>query len=115
LSLMTSLLFGLLPAWRLASGEAAYGLRAGRAETAGSGSRKLQRTLVAAEVALSIVPLVSGGLLLRSVLNLMHSPLGFEPANVVTAKVPINMMKYPNTDQEWAILRDVIERVRALS
>ena len=55
LSAITTILFGLLPAWRLVSGNTGHPLRAGRAQTAGSGSRRLQRTLVVAEVALSIL------------------------------------------------------------
>jgi predicted permease len=114
LSVVTSMLFGLLPAWRLASGKTGHALRAGRTETAGSGARRLQRTLVVAEVALSIVPLACGGLMLRSFLNLLHSPLGFNPANVVTARVPVNVRRYPQTEQRWAWLRDVLDRVHAL-
>ena len=114
LSVVTSLLFGLLPAWRLASGQTGHPLRAGRAETPGSGARRLQRTLVVAEVALSIVPLACGGLMLRSFLNLMNSPLGFDPAGVVTAKVPVSLEKYPKTEQQWMQLRKVLDQVRAL-
>jgi predicted permease len=114
LSVVTSILFGLLPAWRLASGTTGHPLRAGRTQTAGSGARRLQRTLVVAEVALSIVPLVCGGLMLRSFLNLLDSPLGFNPANVVTATVPVNSKRYPQTEQKWVWLRDVLDRVRAL-
>lgn len=114
LSVVTSMVFGLLPAWRLAPGKTGHPLRGGRTETAGSGARRLQRTLVVAEVALSIVPLACGGLMLRSFLNLLHSPLGFDPANVVTARVPMNLRRYPQTEQQWAWLRDVLDRVRAL-
>jgi putative ABC transport system permease protein len=114
LSVVTSLLFGLLPAWRLASGTTDHPLRAGRSETAGSGTRRLQRTLVAAEVALSIVPLVCAGLMLRSFVNLMHQPLGFNPAGVVTARVPLDYNTYPQAEQRWSLMRDVLDRVRAL-
>ena len=114
LSVVTSTLFGLLPAWRLASGKPGHLLSAGRTETAGSGARKLQRTLVVAEVALSIVPLACGGLMLRSFVNLLHTPLGFNPANIVTAKVPFDFNKYPQREQRWALLRDMIDRVRSL-
>src|SRR5262249_55768771 len=114
LSVATSMLFGLLPAWRLASGETGHPLRAGRTETPGSGARRLQRTLVVAEVALSIVPLACGGLMLRSFLNLLHSPLGFNPANVVTAIVTAELTRYPQTEQRWTLLRDMIDGVRAL-
>jgi putative ABC transport system permease protein len=114
LSVVTSILFGLLPAWRLASGKTGQPLRAGRMETAGSGARRLQRTLVVAEVALSIVPLACGGLMLRSFLNLLNAPLGFNPANVVTAKVPVSFKRFPQTEQRWALMRDVLDQVRAL-
>jgi len=115
LAAVTTMLFGLAPAWRLASSKTGHPLRAGRTETAGSGARRLQRTLVVAEVALSIAPLACAGLMLRSFLNLMHSPLGFNPANVVTARMPFDLKKYPHTEQRWALLRDVIDRVHALS
>jgi predicted permease len=115
LAALTSMLFGLLPAWRLASGRIGDRLRAGRAETVGSGARKLLRALVVAEVALSIAPLAGAGLMMRSFLNLMQSPLGFNPANVVTARMPLDLKRYPHWEQRWALLRDVMNRVRALS
>jgi predicted permease len=114
LSVVTSMFFGLLPAWRLASGKTSPALRAGRTGTVGSGARSLQRSLVVTEIALSIVPLVCGGLMLRSFLNLLHSPLGFNPSKVMTAKVPIDFKRYPRTEQRWAFLRDVLDRVRGL-
>ena len=113
LAAVTSVLFGLLPAWRLASGKPGQ-LRGGRTGTPGAGARRLQRTLVAAEVALSIVPLAGAGLMLRSFVNLLHSPLGFEPAGVVTAKLPLDFQRYPRAEQRCALMRDVLDRVRAL-
>lgn len=114
LSFITSMLFGLLPAWRQASGKTGRALHAGRSETAGSGTRTLQRALVVAEVAFSIVPLVCGGLMLRSFLNLLHSPLGFTPTNVVTARLPFDVKQYPKLEGRVALLEDVLHRVRAL-
>ena len=105
---------GLLPAWRLASGRSGHPLRAGRTETTGSGTRRVQRALVVAEVALSIAPLACAGLMLRSFMNLMHSPLGFHPAGVVTARLPLDVRKFPNMEQRWALLRSVIDRLRAV-
>jgi predicted permease len=114
LSVVTSALFGLLPAWRLASGHTSSSLRAGRTETAGSAARRLQRALVIAEVALSIVPLACGGLMLRSFMNLLHAPLGFNPASVVTARLPMDFRRFPQTEQRSALLRDILDRLRAL-
>jgi putative ABC transport system permease protein len=115
LAAATSVLFGLLPAWRLASAKSSHSLCGGRAETAGSGTRRLQRALVAAEVALSIAPLAGAGLMLRSFLNLTHTPLGFHPDGIVTARMPLDLKRYPRMEQRWAVLRDVIHRVGALS
>jgi len=114
LAAITSLLFGLVPAWRLASGGMNLPLRAGRSVTSGSSARTLQRILIAAEVALSIVPLACGGLMLRSFLNLSHAPLGFNPAEVVTARVPIQFRRYPQTEQKWALLRDLMVKVHSI-
>ncbi len=114
LSLLAGTFFGLLPAWRLAADKAGHPLRAGRTETAASGARSMQRLLVIAEVALSIVPLVCAGLMLRSFLNLTHVPLGFDPINVVTATVPFNFKAYRETEKRWALLQDILNRVRAI-
>jgi predicted permease len=114
LSAVTSILFGFVPAWRLAAGNTEHLLRAGRTQTAGSGARRLQRTLVAVEVALSIMPLACAGLMMRSFLNLMHSPLGFNPAGVVTAKFPLDTKRFPRMEQRWALLRNVMDRTRAI-
>jgi putative ABC transport system permease protein len=114
LSIGASLVFGLLPAWRLSSGGVSDPLRAGRSETAAPGMRVLQRSLVVAEIALSIVPLVGGGLMLRSFLNLVRAPLGFDPTGVLTAKVPMNFRMYPAAEERCALYREILERIRAL-
>lgn len=114
LSAVTCLLFGVLPAWRLTGSETEHPPRAGRSQTSGCGARRLQRTLVVAEVALSIVPLACGALMLQSFLNLRHSSLGFQPENVVTAKLPLDTRRFPKLEQRWTFLRDVLDRVRAI-
>ena len=114
LSAVTSIFFGFMPAWRLASGKTDHLLRAGRAQSAGAGPRRLQRALVISEVALSIVPLACAGLMLRSFVNLMHSPLGFNPTGVVTARLPLDTKRYPRMEQRWALLRNVMDRIRAI-
>ena len=115
LSLATCLLFGLLPAWRITSGdESSKALHAGRTQTSGASARTWQRGLVVAEVALSIVPLVCGGLMLRSFSNLLHAPLGFNPTNIVTAKIPFNLAKFAESEQRSALMRQVLDQVRAI-
>ncbi len=113
LSVVTSILSGLIPAWRLTATTTGQ-LHAGRSETTGSAARRLQRTLVVMEIALSIVPLVCGGLMLRSFLNLLHTPLGFDPSNVVTASIPLDSKRYPTLEQRWILLRSVLDEVRSI-
>ncbi len=113
LSVATSILSGLIPAWRLTATTAGQ-LHAGRSETTGSAARRLQRTLVVMEIALSIVPLVCGGLMLRSFLNLLHTPLGFDASNVVTASIPLDLKRYPTVEQRWMLLRSVLDKARAI-
>ncbi len=113
MAIASSVFFGLLPAWQLTAGSD-DALRAGRTESSGTGARGLHRALVVAEVALSILPLAGGGLMLRSFVNLTHTPLGFNAANVVTAKAPVNFQRYPQIGQRWLWLQDVMTRVRAL-
>jgi predicted permease len=114
LSFGTALVFGFLPALRVASEGKFQPLKAGRSETSSPGSRRLQRSLVIAEVALSIVPLVAAGLMLRTFVNLVQAPIGFDPTKVITARVSISLRMLENVEQRWPFYQDVVERVSRL-
>jgi putative ABC transport system permease protein len=70
--------------------------------------------LVIAEVALSIVPLVAAGLMLRTFVNMTQAPLGFVPDEVLTAKVAMSFRAFPETSDRARLLFDAIERVREI-
>jgi len=105
---------GLVPAMRASQARPVDPLRAGRSGTSIAGLRRLQRGLVVAEVALSIVPLIAGGLLIRSFWNLTHAPLGFDPSGIVTARLQISFRAFPDLERRWGLIQESIERVRAL-
>ncbi|HJQ31844.1 MAG TPA: ABC transporter permease [Pyrinomonadaceae bacterium] len=87
LSVLASLLFGLLPAWKVARTDPNAALKAGgrvSADRAGSRTRSL---LVAAEVAMAAVLLSGAGLLLRSFARVQAVDPGFDAAHVLTLKV----------------------------
>jgi putative ABC transport system permease protein len=114
LTVLTSVVFGLVPAFAFTGathGQALHGSRAGSVMLR---SRRLQRGLVLCEVALSIVPLVAAGLMLRTFGNLLEAPIGFQPAHVVTARIPLNLGAFPTVDRRSAFYRDAVARVRAL-
>jgi putative ABC transport system permease protein len=93
LSLITVLLFGLLPALQAVKGE----VRAALSKGGRGGSRQggLRRLLVIAEVALALVLLVGAGLMVRSFAKLRQADVGFTERNVLTMRVPLPDAKYP--------------------
>jgi putative ABC transport system permease protein len=112
LMVATTLLFGVLPAWRGTRVAPAAILRAASGRTTGSGSsRRTQRTLVAAEVALAVVLLIGGGVLLRSFARLSSAPLGFDRLHTLTAELFLPDGKYGEPGKTRAFFRDAVARV----
>jgi predicted permease len=112
-TLVVSVIFGLIPAL-VSTRETNDSLRAGRAMVQRAGMRRLQRGMVIAEVALSIVPLVAAGLMLRTFVNMTQAPLGFDPHELITAKVAFSFREFPETLDRSRLLRAGMERVRQL-
>jgi predicted permease len=89
-SLLTSVLFGMLPALTLRKLE----LRSSIRTVAGGSRLRLRQTLIAGEVALTVVLLAGSGLLIRTLIHLETLPPGFDPAGVMTAKVSLDDARY---------------------
>jgi len=70
-------------------------------------------TLVVAEVALSLVLLAGAGLLMRSLLELQRTDLGFRPEGVLTATVPLPSTRY-DTIKATSFFHESLERIAAL-
>lgn len=87
-SLLTTVIVGLVPAMQLSRMSLEGGLRASaRGATDAPQTRRLRQTLVIAEIALALVLLIGAGLLIRSVDRLKGAPLGFQPEQVLTGKI----------------------------
>jgi putative ABC transport system permease protein len=84
-SLVTGILFGVVPAWQLSRFNLNDELKEG-GRTAG-GRSHFRSALVVAEVTLAIVTLVGAGLMIKSFWRLAHVNPGYEPAGVLTAKI----------------------------
>ncbi len=94
-SLLTGLLFGLVPAWRMSRLDPALALRdGGRSMTAGRGQHRLHNWLVMAETALGVVLLAGSGLLIRSFVHVLHVDLGFDARHVLTARLTAPLGRY---------------------
>ena len=84
---LTALLFGLLPAWQSGRTDPSAALRSG-GRGASAGRRRAMSTLVAVEIALTMLLVVATGLVTRSFVKLTAVDLGFDPATLILAELP---------------------------
>jgi putative ABC transport system permease protein len=113
-AIATGLLFGLAPAWQAARPDAAHGLREGGRGSSGPGARRLRAGLTAAEVALALVVLVGAGLLVQSLVRLLHVDAGFTADHLLTFNVAM-VGPMPRTPAQRAVLaREIVDRVSRL-
>jgi predicted permease len=92
LSLMTSILFGMLPA--LATRKVDLRSSLASRTLAGAGSQRLRQALIAGEVALTVVLLAASGLLIRTLIHLETLPPGFNPGGLMTARASLDDVHY---------------------
>jgi predicted permease len=87
-SCISALLFGLAPAWHASSVPAQEGLREGSAAAGTSRRQALWRDgLVVGEITLTLALLIAAGLMMRTLLSLRHTEMGFSAGNVVTGSM----------------------------
>ena len=106
-SLAASLLFGVAPALRASRPDLQQALREESRSAGGVRRRRLSSGIVAAEVALALVLLVTAGLLLRSFVRLQHVDLGFDPANLLTARMSLPEARYAGATEIAAFYQDL--------
>ncbi|MCU0913825.1 MAG: ABC transporter permease [Planctomycetes bacterium] len=95
LTAVTALVFGTLPACRVAGARAEQALRVGRrTATAGTGRLHLRGGLVAAEVGLGVALLITAGLLLGSFTRVIHADPGFQVPAVLAAEITLGPTRY---------------------
>jgi predicted permease len=112
LSIATGLLFGLAPALQSSKPDLIPALKDSGGSFSHRGGR-LRSALVVAQIALSLVLLISAGLCVRTLQNLQAVDLGFEAENMLTAKVDLGRQNYSEA-QGREFYQRLLERVQSL-
>jgi putative ABC transport system permease protein len=117
ISLLTGVVFGLVPALQVSSGKFSQGLRETNRTSAPAPHKRLSSALVIVEIAMSLTLLVSAGLLLKSFWRLIHVAPGFQTNHVMTARLSLNGPangKYGDPQNRVKFWREFEEQVRSL-
>ena len=114
LSVLTGLVFGIAPALKASRPSLVPALKDSSFDTDARGRRvNVQKPLVVAQVALSLMLLIAAGLFIRGLHAARQIDLGFDAQRLVTAPLDINLLRY-TTAQGRAFYEQAIERVEAL-
>jgi putative ABC transport system permease protein len=113
-SVLTALLFGLAPALQLASRKLGDALRGGSSGVVRGGlGPRLRKLLVAAQMAISVVLLVSAGLLIRSFIQLQSAEIGFDAENLFSVQLSMPRAKYQTPTSRELFAEQLLERIRS--
>src|SRR5581483_7725518 len=106
LSLLTTLLFGLLPAWEAVRPDLQEALKEGAGRVTGTG-RRARGLLVVGEIAVALVVLVGAGLLVRSFVRLMNVETGVKADNLLTLRIAPPWATKPDGKDQGAFMQEL--------
>lgn len=110
LALLTPVVFGLVPALQMARPQIGQVMQSSTRKAAGSvRGKRLHGTLVAAQIALTLLLLTAAGAATESFVHLLRIPLGYDPHNVVSVGIPL----HDNTYMTWQARGNYFEQLRA--
>jgi putative ABC transport system permease protein len=115
ISLLTGIVFGLLPAWsatRLTFGDGLKEL--GRTMTGSRTSLRLRRTLVVSETVLAMLLLVGAGLLIRSFQRMQSVSPGFRSDNILTMRVELPEARYEEASKQMSFRTGLLDSLNSL-
>jgi putative ABC transport system permease protein len=113
-SILTGIVFGLVPALQISKPNLAGWLKEGRSSGGSASRNRFRGALVVAEVALTLVLLVCAGLLIRTVARLRSVDVGFNANNVLTMNIGLPSAKYPKPENVVAFFKEATERIATL-
>jgi len=111
LTLVTGILFSVVPSLRLAGTGGGVALSGGHASPAGH-PRRLAGALVSLQIAFAVVLAVAAGLLVRSLSRLLEVSPGFETVGVATARISPPRARYLTPESQRAFYSQLLDRLR---
>jgi putative ABC transport system permease protein len=114
-ALVGTVIFGLAPALYAIGKDYQTGLRsAGRGAGEGRRHSRLRNLLVVSEVMLSLVLLTGAGVLMRSFFAIRYLKLGYDPGNVLYARLMLPVSRYTTAEQRNLFSQELLSRLRAM-
>ena len=114
LAVLTGLVFGIAPAWKVARRDVQDVLRQSGRGTPGPAHHRMRNTLVVGQISLALILLVGAGLLLRSFARVVAADAGFRADGVLTASVPLPQTRFPEEANRAAVVRQLVEALRVM-
>jgi putative ABC transport system permease protein len=109
-AIVTGILFGLWPALQLSRPEVSQVMQSNtRKTTRGVSGRRIHSALIAGQIALTLLMLAGAGAAIEGFLRLVHTPLGYDPHNVMSVGIPI----HDGTYKTWAERAPYFEQLQA--
>jgi len=106
----TGILFGLWPALQLSRPEVSQVMQSNtRKTTKGVSGRRLHNALIAGQIALTLLMLAGAGAAIEGFVRLMHTPLGYDPHNIMSVGIPV----HDGTYKTWAERAPYFEQLKA--
>ena len=113
-SLLTSILFGLVPALRLSLVSPQVGMKESAQAGPSRATHTLQRRVVIGEIAIALALLIGGSLLLKSFVNVLSVPFGFDPNGAVIVRTLFDRPRYPDPLKREAVQKELLNRLSHL-
>jgi predicted permease len=111
-ALFTGVLFGLWPALRLSRPDVGQVMQSGSRRVAGRiGGRATNNMLIAAQIALTFLMLAGAGAAIQGFLKTMHTPLGYDPHNVMSVGIPLHDGTYKTWGERSAYFDQLQKKV----
>jgi putative ABC transport system permease protein len=111
LSLVTGIIFGLVPAFSASASDLNHTLNDGGRLSPGIDRGRIRNGLVVGEVALSLMLLVTMGLLLKSLVGLLHAPTGYISDNAMAMDISLSRAKYGDETLRARFFQQLFERL----